>query len=218
MLDALPKRAFFTFELPIQHIARPPRIDGDVSKWGRKYLVPPLVALEDRDPFADVYWAWHEDGFFAAFDVPNRAGRPRCDVSHWWKGDGVRLCLDTRDARDVKRATRFCHFFYALPLGGGPDGKRPVVGTHRMSHAKEPPPPVDLTQLKVAARVERAGYTLELGLPAACLNGWDPVEHGRIGVFYKVNDLVRGEQHLTVNDDLGWNADPSTWATGVLVR
>ena len=218
MLDELPKRAFFSFEIPIHYLPRPPRIDGDVSKWTRKYLVPPLVELEDQEPLADVYWAWHEDGFYAAFDVPNRAGRLHCDPKHWWKGDGLRLCLDTRDARDIKRATRFCHFFYFLPQGGGADGRRPVAGTHRMSRAKEPPPPVDLSLVKVAAHVERTGYGLEVGLPAACLSGWDPTEHPRIGVFYKVKDTQLGSQHLSVDDELGWNADPSTWATGVLLK
>jgi len=218
MLEQIPRRAFFAFELPIHHLARPPRIDGDLSKWGHKYLVPPLVELEGQEPIADVYWGWHEDGFYAAFDVPNRSGRLHCDPKQWWKFDGLRLCLDTRDARDIKRATRFCHFFYLLPAGGGPDGRRPVVGTHRMSRAKEPPPPVDLALVKIAAQVERGGYRLEVALPVACLHGWDPIEHPRIGVFYKVKDTHLGAQHLSVDDELGWNVDPSTWATGVLVK
>jgi hypothetical protein len=218
VLDALPRRAFFAFEIAIYHCARPPRIDGDVSTWPKKCLVPPLVTLEDQEPLADVYWAWNEDGFYAAFDVPNRSGRPHCDPQHWWKGDGVRLCLDTRDARDIKRGTRFCHFFYFLPLGGGPDGKRPVAGTHRMSRSKEPPPAVDVGALRVAAHVARTGYSLEVALPAASLQGWDPAEHPRIGIYYKVKDTQLGSQHLSADDELGWNADPSTWATGVLVR
>jgi hypothetical protein len=218
MLEQIPRRAFFAFETPIHHIARPPLIDADVSKWSREYLVPPLVALEGQEPIADVYWAWHEDGFFAAFDVPNRTGRLHCDPKQWWKHDGLRLCIDTRDARDVKRATRFCHFFYLLPTGGGPESRRPVVGLHRMSRAKEPPPAVDCALIRIAAQVHRSGYCLEVALPAECLFGWDPVEHPRIGIFYKVKDTQRGAQHLSVDDELGWNVDPSTWATGVLVQ
>lgn len=218
MLHALPKRALFRFELPIYYVARPPPVDGDVSKWASKYVVPPLVQIEGEEPVADVYWAWNEDGFYAAFDVPNRTSPPRCDAQRWWKGDGVRLCLDTRDARDIKRATRFCHFFYALSLKGGADGKAALVGTHRMSRAKEPPPAIDVSKIKVASLVERTRYGLELAIPAACLHGWDPVEHPRLGVFYKIKDAQLGSQHLSTDDDLGWNVDPSTWATGVLVR
>lgn len=218
MIDLICRRAFFRFELPIYSCARPPRIDGDVSKWGRRHLVPPLVELEGRAPLADVYFAWDADGFYAAFDVPNRTSRPQCDPQRWWKKNGLRLCLDTRDARDIKRATRFCHFFYLLPTGGGPDGRRPVIGLHRMSRAKEPPAAVDLTRVRLAAQVGPRGYSLEVALPAASLHGWDPAEHPRIGVFYKVKDTQLGSQHLSVEDELGWNADPSTWATGVLVK
>ncbi len=218
MIESLARRAFFRFELPVHYLAKPPRADGDVSKWPQKCLVPPLVELEEREPFADVYWAWNEDGFYAAFDVPNRTAVPQCDPKHWWKKNGLRLCIDTRDARDIKRATRFCHFFYLLPSGGGKSGKLPVVGTHRMSRAKEPPPAVDVSQIKAAAHVARSGYTLEVAIPGGCLAGWDPAEHPRIGVFYKVKDSQHGAQHLTADDDLGWNSDPSTWATGVLVR
>jgi hypothetical protein len=218
MLDSVSKRAFFQFEIPIHYCARTPRIDGDVSKWGNTYLVPPLVELEGSEPFADVYWAWNEDALFVAFDVPERQGPLRCDPVHWWKEDGVRICVDTRDARDIKRATRFCHFFYVLPVGGGPKRTQPIVGLHRMSRAKEPPPAVDVARVQVAARIGRRGYALEVGIPGACLNGWDPAEHPRIGFFYKIKDTALGDQHLTVDDELGWNVDPSTWATGVLTR
>jgi hypothetical protein len=218
VLDIIPKRALFAFEIPIDYCAKPPRVDGDVSKWTRKFLAPALVELEGEEPIADVYWAWNEDGFYAAFDVPNRHGLPESDVKPWWKADGIRLCLDTRDARDIKRATRFCHFFYLLPLGGGAGGRQPVVGTHRMSHAKETPPASDLTAIRSASHVTRSGYSLEVALPASCLHGWDPAEHPRIGIFYKIRDTQLGPQHLSADDEMGWNADPSTWATGVLVQ
>ena len=218
MIEAVCRRAFFQFELPIHYRARTPRIDGDVSKWGAKYMVPPLVELEDDYAFADVYWAWNEDFLFVAFDVPERRGPLQCDPAHWWKKDGVRICIDTRDTREVKRATRFCHFFSVLPAGGGPQRNRPVVGLHRMSRAKEPPPAIDTAGIQVAARVHRRSYAMEVAFPAASLNGWNPTEHPRIGIFYKVKDTQHGDQHLTVDDELGWNTDPSTWATGVLVK
>lgn len=218
MIDALVRRAFFRFELPIHYREGIPPVDGSMQKWKAKYLLAPLVELEDQPAFADVYAAWNEGYLFVAFDVPQRSGLLSCDPTSWWKQNGVRVCIDTRDTRDVKRATRFCHFFYMLPTGSGSDGKRPVVGFHRMSRAKEPPPSVDISKIKVAAQIDRHGYALEAAIPAACLNGWDPAEHPRIGFFYKVKDTYHGEQHLTVDDELGWNVDPSTWATAVLVR
>ncbi len=219
MLDQLPRRALLRFEIPILRMDRSPRIDGNLRDWSERYRCPHLATLDDEEAIADVYCAWNDDGFFAAFDVISGSrGGPKCDADHWWKKDGLRLCIDTRDARDNKRATRFCHFFFLLPTGGGSDGEAPVIGTHAMSRAKEPAPAVDVSRCSVAAHVHDRGYRLEAGIPGTCLHGWAPAEHPRIGLFTKVKDVQRGSQHLTVPDALGWNADPSTWATGVLVR
>ena len=218
MLNELPKRAFFRFEFPIHYIEKTPAADGSLRKWKPEYLVPPLVELEDEPADADVYAAWNEDGFYVAFDISQRRSAPHCDANHWWKHDGLRVCIDTRDARDIKRATRFCHLFYFLPSGGGANRRMPVAGIHRMSRAKEPPPAVDVGKIKVGVQIDRTGYSLEAAIPAACLNGWDPLEHPRIGFFYKIKDLVLGDQHLSADDELGWNVDPSTWATAVLER
>jgi hypothetical protein len=59
---------------------------------------------------------------------------------------------------------------------------------------------------------------LEARIPAECLNGFDPVEHPRIGLYYMLEDRDHGQQYLTVGDDLYWYVDPSTWATAVLSR
>ena len=75
-----------------------------------------------------------------------------------------------------------------------------------------------MSRIRVGVQVDRRSYSLEAATPATCLNGWDPAEHSRIGFFYKVKDTHHGAQHLTVDDDLGWNVEPSTWATAVLVR
>ena len=218
MLESIARRALFRFEFPIRYMAGMPTIDGSVRKWADEYRLPALVEIEDEAPFADAYAAWNEDFLFAAFDVPGRRTRLECDSAAWWKKDGIRLCVDTRDARDIKRATRFCHFFYFLPTGGGTSGKRPLAGLHRMSRAKEPPPAVDVSLIKLGVQADRRGYSLEVAIPARCLNGWEPAEHPRLGLFYKVRDTQLGDQHLTVDDDLGWNVDPSTWATAVLAR
>lgn len=218
MLELIPRRALFRYELPIRRLARAPRIDGDVRKWSAEHLVPPLVEIEGKRPVADVYWGWNEEFFAVAFDVPDRRAFPEVDTEQWWKRDGFRLCLSTRDVIDARRGTRFCHFFYFLAVGGGRDRSKPIVGHTKLSRSKEPPPVVDVSQVHVASIVDRRRVMLEALIPASCLNGWDPADHPRVGVFYKVRDGQVGDQHLTVGDDLGWNSDPSTWATGLLVE
>ncbi len=216
MLELLPRRAFFQFELDVAYVERVPTIDADMRKWSPRYLLPPLTTIEDAPEFAKVYWAWHESGLLTAFDV--NGGPPTCSTSEWWKLDGLRVCLNTRDTPDIKRATRYCHFFYLLPTGAGASRKQPAVGLHRMSRAKEHPPNTDCAQIRFASRVHREGYAMEAFFPASVLHGWDPLEQPRVGLFYKVKRVNRTSQHLTVSDELGWNVDPSTWATGVLTR
>lgn len=216
MLNLISRRALFRFELPVRHCGKTPRIDGNIQKWDERFRVPDLFELDEGDAHAAVWWSWDEHGFYAAFHVTGKRRPPVCDPKSWWKLDGIRLCLNTRPGRDVRRATRFCHLFYLLPAGGGRDGKQPVVGLHAMSHAKEPPPHVALDQVRVSAVVARNSYAIEAAFPAAAIHGWNPAEHPQIGVFYKVRDTEMGDQTLTVNDDLGWNVDPSTWAIGVL--
>lgn len=218
MLETLPVRSLFRFELSIHHLPKLPPLDGHVGKWESRYLLPALCTVDGQSALADVYAGWNDDGLMFAFDVPGRGEPFEVDEKSWWKGDGLRICVDTRDSRDLKRATRFCHFFYVLPTGGGRDGSAPVAGVHRMSRSKEPPPTVDPSDIRVALHATRRRWGAEVLLPASCLNGWSPAEQPRIGIYYKVQDLRLGAQHLTATDELGWNVDPSTWAIGVLVR
>jgi hypothetical protein len=218
MIEAICRRAFFRYELPVHYAARPPLLDGDARKWARRYRLPALAEIEGTPLFADVFMAWNEEGLYAAFEVTGRRGPPQVDTVRWWEQDGFRLCIATREANDIKRATRYCHFFYLLPAGGGVGRRQPVVGLHRMSHAKEASAGVDVSEIRLAAHVARTWYSFEVAIPASCLTGWDPVDHARIGLFCKVNDIYSGSQTLTVDDELGWNVDPSTWATAVLMR
>ena len=123
-----------------------------------------------------------------------------------------------RDARTVKRATRFCQQFYFLPTGGGANAIEPVAGVNKFQRAREDAPRIAAERITVAAKVNASGYELEAHIPADCLCGFDPLEHPRIGFYYILEDSDHGQQYLTVGDDLYWYADPSTWATAVLQR
>ncbi|QOJ15454.1 MAG: hypothetical protein HRU75_12755 [Planctomycetia bacterium] len=215
MIEALPKRAFFRFEVAVRARAFS-KFTAEARKWEVRHMLPPLIEVEERPPLADVYAGWDAEGMQFLFDVPGRTTPFACQPDTWWHGDGVRICIDTRDARDVRRQTRYCHFFYILPTGGGSQRRSPIVGTHRMSHARETPPPCDTTLIDVQVDARRRGYALAVRIPASCLHGWDPQEHRRIGLFYKLNDMQLGAQTLSATDEMGWNQDPSTWATAVL--
>ncbi len=130
----------------------------------------------------------------------------------------MRLCVDMRDTRNIRRATRFCQQFFFLPTGGGRRKTEPVAGVNSIQRAREEAPPVPAERIRIASTVESSGYILEALIPSECLSGFDPVEHPRIGFYYLIEDGDHGQQYLTVGDDLYWHVDPSTWATARLAR
>ena len=216
MSRLVPNRQLFRFEIPLRRRAKPPSIDGDLRDWPDAFLVPALCRLDGQEPFAPVYIAWSEEGLYIATRVEGKSRALRCDPKSFWKGDNLRLCVDTRDSRDIKRATRFCRQFYFLPTGGGRTGRDAVAASAPIHRARESAPAVPPGRIEVAADVRCDGYTLEAHIPADCLTGFDPAEHRRIGFYYMLEDGDHGQQYLTVGDDLNWYIDPSTWATGVL--
>lgn len=213
----VPNRLLFRFEFPIRY-RKAPTIDGDLSDWPDKFLLPDLGGLDAQPGFGRVYMGWNETGLFIACAVDGRRSAFQCDAKSFWKGDNLRLCTDMRDTRDLKRGSRYCQQFYFLPAGGGRDGRSPIAGAARIPRATENAPPVGPGVIQVAGEREGARYTLEGFIPAEALSGFDPDEHRRIGVYTLIEDRDLGQQHLTVGDDLNWYLDPSTWATGVLTR
>ena len=218
MTGLVPNRLLFDFEMPIRYRQSPPTLTGDLADWDEEYRLPDLCLLDGQRPFAPVYAAWNEDGLYVATCVDGKRRALFCDPRQFWKSDHLRLCIDCRDTRNIKRASRFCHQFYLMPTGGGVGGRRPVGGSHKIQRAREDAPPVPSDRLAVGARITAQGYTLDAHIPADCLNGFDPVEHPRIGFYYMLEDRDHRQQYLTVGDDLYWYVDPSTWATAVLKR
>ncbi|HUU83696.1 MAG TPA: hypothetical protein VM243_09350 [Phycisphaerae bacterium] len=218
MTGLVPNRLLFDFELPLRYRKVPPSVTGALDEWDDGFLLPDLCRLDGRAAFAPVYAAWNEDGIYVATRVTGKRRSLICNPKAFWKSDHLRVCIDTRDARANKRATRFCHQFYLLPAGGGPKGDRPAGGSHKIQRAREDAPSAPPGRVRVGAQVDSTGYTLDAHIPSDCLNGFDPVEHPRIGFYYILEDHDHGQQYLTVGDDLYWYVDPSTWATGVLTR
>ena len=216
MTSLVPNRFLFDFEFPLAYRAKAPVIDGKLTGWTDNELLPALDEIDGREAFADVWACWNEEGVSIACRVPDKRKPLRCDPRSFWKGDNLRLCLDMRDARANRRATRFCRQFYFLPTGGGPKRNRPVAGVNKIQRAQGEAPTIAAGQIEVASTVTGGGYSLEARIPGRCLSGFDPAEHPRIGFYYILEDGDHGQQYLTVGDDLNWHIDPSTWATAVL--
>lgn len=177
----------------------------------------PAALLSPRPWFADLRWAWNEHGLAVQVDVRGKDLPPHCDPYRPHGSDGLRLWIDTRDTRNIHRASRFCHHFYVLPRGGGPDGEQPVVGQKSIPRAQQDAPQAAPRDLLARVGLRRGGYRLTVFLRSAALHGFDPENHPRLGFYFLVRDQELGEQSLGLGPEFPYWEDPSLWSTLELV-
>lgn len=180
--------------------------------------LPAITRLEGQDPWAELRIAWSERGLGLSAEIRGKTGPIRSpDPQEPDYGDGVQVWIDTRDSREIHRATRYCHRFAALLLpaarGKGVDVQVAQKPIHR-ALADAPSDKVD----RILHRAERlkGGWTLELFFPAETLNGFDPETNRRLGLMIQVTDPDRGDQYLGVGREFPVGEDPSLWSTLIL--
>jgi hypothetical protein len=197
------------------------RVDGIPAQGRRGPLLdlpdrctlPDLSSLEGRASWASVRVAWNADGLAIAIlaqrpgTKPAQADRPEgfADVNFW---------IDTRDTRNVSRATRFCHWFAAhLTLRRDGQSLDVELAQRPIARAVADAPIASSDILSSRAELTRSSWTLELFLPAAALHGFDPETNRRLGFAYQVSDHEREDQFLGVGRDFPLGENPSLWAT-----
>jgi hypothetical protein len=176
-------------------------------------VLPEGARLEGRSPWAEVRVAWNPRGLGVVVkaeglgDLKLAADRPEGFAE-------VQLWVDTRDTRDVSRATRFCHRFAAsLRLRNPGRSLVAEVAQKPIARAIADPPMARSSQIESRADLTRTGWTLEVFLPAPVLNGFDPETNRRLGFAYQVSDHVREAQFLGVGRDFPIGENPSLWST-----
>jgi hypothetical protein len=174
--------------------------------------------LDGLKNFTDVRLAWNEFGLAVQAEVKGKDQPPVGDADRPWASDGLALWIDTRDARSGHRASRYCHQFHLLPAGSGPEKDEPVVVQSKINRALQDAPLANVADIPFRGFRTKGGYRLEAFLPAAVLNGFDPEQHPRLGVYYAVRDQELGDQVLSVSGDFPFASDPSLWAVLELVK
>jgi hypothetical protein len=221
MTNALLPQAFW-FRMAV----RCPKVEAMPRPNGAKRLVdlpascvlPVGSRLEGREPWAEIRAGWNARGLGIAVlaegvaDSQLAADRPEgfADVQIW---------VDTRDTRDVSRATRFCHRFVAQLRVREPGRKLDVqVAQRPIARALADAPMSRPGLIESRAELSRTGWTLELFLPAQVLHGFDPDTNRRFGFAYQVADHSRDDQFLGVGRDFPIGENPSLWATLELLQ
>jgi hypothetical protein len=218
-MSLVPARFLVRVAYPCRYLPAIPRPDEDrLLDLPEACRLDNFAAMDDKRNFADVRLAWNEQGLGVQVEVRGKEQVPEGDAGRPRGSDGATLWIDTRDARTSHRASRYCHQFHLLPTGGGPDHDEPVFAQTKINRALQDAPLAPAGVVTFRRHFRTGGYLLEAFLTAAVLNGFDPEQNPRLGLYYAVRDVELGEQVLSVGAEFPYWEDPTLWSTLELVR
>lgn len=211
----LPQAFWFRLAVPCPRVAELPLADRrqrllDLPESCR---LPAGARLDGQTPWTEVRVGWNAAGLGIVVRAEGLADGQLTDRPENFAD--VQLWVDTRDTRDVSRATRFCHRFAASIRLRNPGKKLVAEVAHRPIARALADPPMASAGL-IEARAEllgREGWTLAVFLPAQAMNGFDPETNRRLGFAYQVSDHLREDQFLGVGRDFPIGENPSLWST-----
>jgi len=188
-MTLLPPQFLLRVSYPCRHVVKMPRPEADdLLDLPATCRLDNFAAMDGRKNFADVRLAWNANGLGVQIEVSGKDQTPVGDSAKPRQSDGLSLWLDTRDARNNHRASRFCHQFHFLPVAGGPDRDEPLFAQSKINRAQQDAPMTDPNSVLLRRHLKKSGYRLEAFLPVAAMNGFDPTEHPKLGVYYLVRD------------------------------
>lgn len=176
-------------------------------------IVPCLSCeLAGDEKFAQVRVAVGSNALFFQVDVQGKKQLPWCRDSRMEDSDGLHIWIDTRNSREIQRATKFCHRYGFSPTGRGPKADLPFVGWGPINRARESPPPPPDDQFSIRARLSEGRYRLVASLHFEALHGLDLQDFPTVGFYFAVMDRELGWQSLVLQPDLPVMDNPSLWA------
>jgi len=192
---------------------RRPAESGPLLDLPNAGAIPDLAVLDGRSSWASVRLGWNAEGIGIAVQADGLGtnakspDRPEgfANLTFW---------IDTRDTRNVSRATRYCHRFQArLTLGRDKKSLRSAVEQRPIARATADAPLASPSLFEHRAELLKKGWRFELFLPTKALHGFDPETNRRLGFAYQVADAEREDQFLGVGRDFPLGENPSLWST-----
>jgi hypothetical protein len=217
-MPLVPNRFLFRPSRICPYVADVPREGEDLLDLPASCRVDNHAGMDELRNFADVRLAWNENGIALQVEVRRKEQPPAGDAARPRHADGVTLWLDTRDARTSHRASQYCHQFHFLPTGGGPEKDLPAFVQSKINRASRDAPTAPASAVSFRCVLRGGGYRIEAFLSAAALQGWDPEQHPRAGIFYAVHDQELGTQTLGAGPDFPFAEDPTLWEVLELTR
>lgn len=211
----VPHAFWFRLAFACPRIEGLPRPDdhGGLLDLPANCALPAVSHLEGRSPRFTARSAWNERGL--ALSLQGR-GEPLLAGTNPSQSDIAQVWVDTRDTRDIHRATKFCHRFGVRLSSGNSPALSVEVAPRSIPRAQaEPPrPPRDAIRARAQRGAREKNWLLELFFEAAALHGFDPETNRRLGLMVMVHDWEAGEAFLGgLGREFPIESDPSLWAT-----
>jgi hypothetical protein len=211
----IPQAFWFRTALVCPRVEHIPRTGtkGRLLDLPESCVLPEFTRLEAKTPWAEVRVGWNPHGLGIAAEVRGKQGPIGADPDDPSFADGIQVCIDTRDTRDIHRASKFCHRFGAA-LSPGQGSSLVVDVIQKPIHRAQGEPPRAAPE-SILSRAEktRTGWRLELFFTASALHGFDPDTNRRLGIMIQITDPSRGDQFLGVGREFPIADDPSLWST-----
>lgn len=218
-MSLLPTEFLFRLSLVCKYMPKIPKEKSDsLLALPESCQLQDLTTMTGQTPFADIRMAWNESGIAFQAEIQGKEELPIGDIDQPKGSDGVTLWIDTRDARTSHRASRYCHQFHLLPTGGGPDKDQAIVSQSKIHRALQDAPLHAASSIPFSCQRTKTGYLLEVFLPEKVLNGFDPEQHSRLGVYWVARDAELGTQTLQVGAEFPYGEDPSLWTVLQLIK
>lgn len=206
----------FRFSIPCRPVKTLWKVKGVTLP--ESHRIPCFGELNGEPSFADVHAGWNDEGLVFTLEVTGRKKTLWCREDKPEDSDGLHIWIDTRDTKNIHRASRFCQRLAFLPGGTGPKHELPTAKKVDIRRAREPGRPVQPDVLKIQSKVTATGYSLSGLVPTDALIGYDPDEQSRIGFTYMVADSELGKQYFNVGEEFPFAEDPSLWGTLELTK
>lgn len=210
---------------PVMHVpylSTPPQLTGDLSDWSDATRLPGVrrsqtVGLErSPDPNPSVYLGWNHDGLYMGLQVFNNDIASPSDKESWWTRDYAEFWVSTRPvASNQNTFDPYCHQFFFVPNESASSGStHGYVGQwHRSGDALKDSLIPD-TAIQDAVRILPDRYVLQLFIPAASLNGFDPVNQPAMAFNIHVRNFEKAQDYFwSAPKEVLTQERPSTWGT-----
>ncbi|MCA9980978.1 MAG: restriction endonuclease [Anaerolineales bacterium] len=212
--------ALTTADIAVPRLPVPPTLDGNLSEWGERPAVAIPFVTENNgwDGTMDltaVWWlGWDDNNLYIAVNVADDRHVQSRETKFAYLGDSLEIQLDTDRAGDFAARVSPDDFQYVISPGNF--AGLPAEAFRFQGNDENWPVDAPGTAVRVAARQNDQGYTLEAVIPWADMN-MAPSAGMVLGAALSNNDIdnpASGTQELMLSHvaTRKWR-DPTSWGT-----